>query len=93
MEGYVEDDPAATIESPKFRQSLPEFLSIEEVDRLLQQPDTNTIVGLRDRAMIEMMYSAGLRVSELCGLRVDDLQMDPAAFAASAKATRNASFR
>ncbi|MGC2333878.1 MAG: site-specific tyrosine recombinase XerD [Candidatus Acidiferrales bacterium] len=77
LEGYIEEDPAATIESPRFRQSLPEFLSIAEVDRLLQQPDTNTIVGLRDRALIEIMYSAGLRVSELCGLRVDDLQMDP----------------
>jgi integrase/recombinase XerD len=77
LEGYIDEDPAATIESPRFRQSLPEFLSIAEVDRLLQQPDTNTVVGLRDRALIEIMYSAGLRVSELCGLRVDDLQMDP----------------
>jgi len=77
IEGYIAEDPAATIESPRFRQSLPEFLSIEEVDRLLQQPDTSTVVGLRDRALIEIMYSAGLRVSELCGLRVDDIQMDP----------------
>jgi integrase/recombinase XerD len=77
VEGYVAEDPAATIESPRFRQSLPEFLSIDEVDRLLQQPDTTTVIGLRDRALIEIMYSAGLRVSELCGLRVDDLQMDP----------------
>jgi integrase/recombinase XerD len=77
LEGYIDDDPAATIESPRFRQSLPSFLSIEEVDRLLRQPDTTTIVGLRDRALIEIMYSAGLRVSELCGLRVDDLQLDP----------------
>jgi integrase/recombinase XerD len=77
LEGHIDDDPAATIESPRFRQSLPSFLSIEEVDRLLRQPDTNTVVGLRDRALIEIMYSAGLRVSELCGLRVDDLQLDP----------------
>jgi integrase/recombinase XerD len=77
IEGYVAEDPAATIESPRFRQTLPDFLSIEEVDRLLQQPDTTTVVGLRDRALIEIMYSAGLRVSELCGLRVNDLQMDP----------------
>lgn len=76
IEGYIEDDPAATIESPKFRQSLPEFLSLEEVNRLLQQPDTNTTVGGRDRAMIELMYSCGLRVSELCGLRTSDLQAD-----------------
>ncbi len=77
MEGLVDDDPAATIESPKFRQSLPEFLSVEEVDRLLKLPDIAEPVGSRDRAMIELMYSCGLRVSELCGIRVDDLQMDP----------------
>jgi len=76
-EGFIQDDPAADIESPKFRQSLPEFLSVEEVDRLLRQPDANDIVGMRDKAMIELMYSTGLRVSELCALRVSDLQMDP----------------
>jgi len=76
-EGYIEDDPAATIESPKFRQSLPEFLSLEEVERLLRQPDTSGPQGARDRAIIELLYSCGLRVSELCGLRVSDLQMDP----------------
>jgi len=75
-EGYIDDDPAATIETPKFRHSLPEFLTVEEVDRLLAQADTSTVAGLRDRAMIELMYSCGLRVSELCGLRVSDLQMD-----------------
>ena len=76
LEGYVTDDPAATIESPRFRQSLPEFLSLEEVDRLLAQPDINSVVGIRDRAMIELMYSCGLRVSELCGLRLADLQAE-----------------
>jgi integrase/recombinase XerD len=76
IEGYITDDPAATIESPRFRQSLPEFLSVAEVDRLLEQPDTSNAVGLRDRALIELLYSAGLRVSELCGLRVDDIQID-----------------
>jgi integrase/recombinase XerD len=74
-EGFVEEDPAASIESPRFRQSLPEFLSLEEVERLLQQPDENDVAGMRDRAMIELMYSTGLRVSELCGLRVADLEM------------------
>jgi integrase/recombinase XerD len=77
MEGCIVDDPAMTIESPKTVQSLPQFLSLEEVDRLLLQPDLTTVVGLRDRAMIEMMYSTGIRVSELCGIRVSDLRMDP----------------
>jgi integrase/recombinase XerD len=75
-EGYITDDPAITIESPRFRQSLPEFLSLEEIDRLLQQPDTTTPVGARDRAMTELMYSCGLRVSELCGISVSDLQAE-----------------
>jgi integrase/recombinase XerD len=77
MEGFVNEDPAGNIESPKFRQSLPDFLSVEEVDRLLKQPDTAATAGLRDKAMIELMYSTGLRVSELCNLRVADVQMDP----------------
>jgi integrase/recombinase XerD len=75
-EGYITEDPAFTIEAPKFRQSLPTFLSVQEVDLLLQRPNTSTAAGKRDRAMIELMYSCGLRVSELCGLQVDDLQPD-----------------
>lgn len=75
-EGFIEEDPTATIESPRFRQSLPDFLSIEEVNRVLEQPDASSPTGLRDRAMIEAMYSCGLRVSELCGLRVSDLQAE-----------------
>lgn len=76
MEGYLKEDPAATIEAPKFRNSLPEFLSVPEVDALLAQPDATNSIGLRDKAMIEVLYSSGLRVSELCGLRVTDLQME-----------------
>lgn len=76
IEGYIERDPSATVESPKFRRRLPDFLTIEEIDRLLAQPDITSVTGLRDRAMIELMYSCGLRVSELCGLRVSDLQQE-----------------
>jgi integrase/recombinase XerD len=72
----IQDDPAISVESPKLRQSLPEFLSVEEVERLLAQPDVSTAIGLRDKAMIELLYSAGLRVSELCGLAVDDLHAE-----------------
>ena len=76
-EGYVKQDPAMNIESPKTRKSLPQFLSEKEVERLLAQPDLGDAVGLRDRAMIELMYSTGIRVSELCGIRTSDLSMDP----------------
>jgi integrase/recombinase XerD len=76
LEGFVKEDPAATIESPKFRQRLPYFLSLDEVERLLAQPDASSAVGLRDKAIIELMYSTGIRVSELTGIRVGDLQME-----------------
>ena len=76
IEGFVTEDPTETVESPRFRMGLPMFLSVEEVDRLLAAPDAGTIVGLRDKAMIEVMYSAGLRVSELCGLRLSDIHFD-----------------
>ncbi|MGA7226307.1 MAG: site-specific tyrosine recombinase XerD [Candidatus Acidiferrales bacterium] len=75
-EGFINEDPAINIQAPKFRQALPEFLTVEEVDRLLAQPDVNTTTGLRDKAMIELLYSTGLRVSELCGLKTADLQME-----------------
>ena len=77
IEGLIPDDPAATIESPKTIQALPQFLSVDEVERLLHQPDLTDVVGIRDRAMIELMYSTGIRVSELCGIQLADLKMDP----------------
>ena len=69
----VAADPSINLESPKIRRSLPGYLRLEEVDKLLQQPDGKTPLGLRDRAMLEVLYSTGLRVSELVGLRVNDL--------------------
>jgi integrase/recombinase XerD len=69
----IVDDPAANLESPKIRRSLPGYLRLEEVERLLEQPDGGTAAGLRDRAMLEVLYSTGLRVSELTGLKVSDL--------------------
>jgi integrase/recombinase XerD len=75
-EGMIKENPAANVAAPKFRRSLPEFLSLEEVDRLLRQPDITTTLGLRDKAMIELLYSTGLRVSELCGLKAADIQLE-----------------
>jgi len=69
----IATDPSMNLESPKIRRSLPGYLKLEDVDRLLAQPDTKTALGLRDRAMLEVLYSSGLRVSELTGLRVTDL--------------------
>jgi integrase/recombinase XerD len=75
MQEMITSDPSLTLESPKIRRALPGYLKLEEVDRLLAQPDAKTPIGLRDRAMLEVLYSSGLRVSELTGLRVTDLDM------------------
>jgi integrase/recombinase XerD len=66
-------DPSLNLESPKIRRSLPGYLRLEELERLLAQPDDKTALGLRDHAMLEVLYSTGLRVSELVHLRVMDL--------------------
>lgn len=73
IQQLIPADPAQNLESPKIRRSLPGYLRLEEVERLLAQPDAKTPFGLRDRAMLEVLYSAGLRVSELVGLCVSDL--------------------
>jgi integrase/recombinase XerD len=69
-------DPAADLRSPRGFRVLPKFLSIEEVDRLVNAPDVASAAGLRDRALIEVLYATGLRVSELIGLRPQDLHLD-----------------
>jgi integrase/recombinase XerD len=69
----ITEDPSVNLESPKIRRSLPGYLRLQEVEKLLAQPDEKTPIGLRDRAMLEVLYSSGLRVSELIGLRVMDL--------------------
>src|SRR3546814_3486022 len=66
--GQRKDDPTALLEPPKLPRSLPKALAESQVDALLAAPDVATPLGLRDRAMLELMYAAGLRVSELVGL-------------------------
>lgn len=75
VQELITEDPSLNLESPKVRRTLPGYLRLEDVDRLLNQPDVSTPLGLRDRAMLEVLYSTGLRVSELTGLRVTDLDM------------------
>jgi integrase/recombinase XerD len=74
-ERWRKGDPTSNLESPKVWKTLPSFLSLEEVERLLRQPEPSTPAGLRDRAMLELLYSTGLRVSELLSLRTGDLDM------------------
>ncbi len=74
-EEWMKTDPTLNLESPKIWKSLPGCLTVEEVDRLLDQPDTTKPLGIRDKALLELLYSTGLRVSELVGLRIGDVDM------------------
>ena len=71
-----DSSPADDLRPPRAWAALPKFLSLEEVDRLLEQPDPSTPRGLRDKALIEVLYATGLRVSELIALRAGDLNLD-----------------
>jgi integrase/recombinase XerD len=75
MEELVPLDPTENLESPKIRHSLPTYLRVDEIDRLLAAPNLGTPIGLRDRAMLEVFYSTGLRVSEVLNLRLSDIDM------------------
>ncbi len=75
MDGYREDDPSREIDSPRLGHYLPGILNQQEVDRLLAQPDRVKPSGIRDRAILELLYATGMRVSELIALRVDDLNL------------------
>ena len=72
-EGWTRANPAKPLRNPRKARSLPHFLSSEEIERLLSAPSAAEPLGLRDRAILEVLYSAGLRVSELAGLNVSDL--------------------
>ncbi len=74
-EGNMSHDPAANVESPRLGRPLPKSLTEAEVEALIQAPDTNTTLGLRDRAMLEVLYATGLRVSELVGLRLAQVNL------------------
>jgi integrase/recombinase XerD len=78
-EGVTERDPAAAARQPKLPRTLPHPLPVDEVARLLDAPRDDTAVGLRDRALLELLYGSGLRVSELVGLDVDDVDLEEGA--------------
>jgi integrase/recombinase XerD len=73
IQELIPADPSVNLESPKIRRTLPGYLRLEEVERVLAQPNEKTPLGLRDRAMLEVLYSTGLRVSELISLGVSNL--------------------
>lgn len=76
QDGIIDENPMLTIETPKSEKHLPEVLSTEEVEMLLNAPDVTQTLGLRNRAILELMYATGLRVSEVVNLRLEDLHLD-----------------
>ncbi len=76
LDGYRQDDPSELLESPKIGRHLPDVLSVQEIDSIIGQINLAIPEGQRNKAMIETMYSCGLRVSELCSLRMEDLFLD-----------------
>jgi len=73
--GMTEHDPTELLETPRLKRKLPSVLSVQEVIRIIEQPDTEQPLGIRDRAMLEVLYGCGLRVSELLGLKLDNLYL------------------
>lgn len=76
IDGLAQSDPTVNVETPRGWKRLPKTLSTAEVDALLVQPDQSTLLGLRDKAMLELLYATGLRVSELVGLRLQDVNLE-----------------
>ncbi|MFH1091626.1 MAG: site-specific tyrosine recombinase XerD, partial [Pseudomonadota bacterium] len=75
-EGLMSENPASTVESPRHARYLPQTLSLDEVESLLSAPDVSTPGGLRDRAMLEVLYATGLRVSELISLQLGQVNLE-----------------
>jgi integrase/recombinase XerD len=76
IDGRLRVNPAEDLHPPRAWKVLPRYLSVEDVDRLIAQPDVSAPRGLRDRAVIELLYATGMRISELVGLRPQDVNLD-----------------
>lgn len=76
LRGYADSSPMEKIKTPRLQVSLPEVFSVKEVESLLKAPDSSLVLGIRDLAMLELMYSCGLRVSELLDLHLSSVQWD-----------------
>jgi len=76
QEGILEVNPAEELESPKMAKTLPQILTLKEVDQLLEQPNSQNLLGVRDRALLEMLYATGMRVSELVQLQMNQINLE-----------------
>ena len=75
-EGLIDTDPVERLRAPRQWRTIPKFLNLEEIDKIIQAPDASRPTGLRDRAMVQLLYASGLRVSELCRLGMGDIELD-----------------
>lgn len=75
-EHKIEDNPAEQLKPPRVEKKAPEILTVEEMDKLLSQPDLDTPKGMRDKAMLELLYATGMRVSELIHLQMGDVNLE-----------------
>lgn len=73
--GLLSENPADILKAPKIEKKMPGILTVEEVDLLLNQPKENTAKGVRDKAMLELLYATGIRVSELIGLKLENINL------------------
>jgi len=74
-QGHISEDPCARIDAPKVTPALPKLMTEDEVDALLEAPDTEQVLGMRDRTMLEILYASGLRVTELISLEVSNINL------------------
>jgi integrase/recombinase XerD len=88
FEGHIEANPAEDILSPQKGAYLPRFLNQKEIEDLLEEPDTSTEAGLRDKALMELMYASGLRVSEIASLKLTDLDINAGILTTTGKGSK-----
>ena len=87
-EGLIESDPTEHLRSPRQWHNIPKFLNLQEIEQVIQATDPTSPRGLRDRAMLELLYATGLRVSELCGVGLSDLNLEMAIVRATGKGNK-----
>jgi integrase/recombinase XerD len=88
FEGHITENPAENLDSPSKSFYLPKFLNQADVELLLSQPDTSTETGLRDRAILELLYSSGLRVSEAVNIQIRDIDLDSGVLTTTGKGSK-----
>lgn len=88
FEGHIKENPAENLDSPQKSLYLPKFLNQAEVELLFTQPDVSTETGLRDRAILELMYSSGLRVSEAVNIQTRDIDLDGGVLTCTGKGSK-----